>query len=413
LNSYIAQKIIRPSLVKDSPDPALDIIVVIPSFHEDNLFIALDSLRQANTIGISIEVLPVLNYPEAGRAIYADFHDHQASQLTQYAKQNNRPGFTIHCIPGQVLPAKHAGVGLARKIGMDEAVMRFHQINKPNGIIVNFDADCICDEKYFQKIFDYYQQPAPKPAVSIGFAHPLEDISEHQRQAIIDYELHLRYYIQAQKYFNYPFAMQTLGSCFAVVAASYCAQGGMNKRQAGEDFYFLHKYSVLDQLGEIREALIFPSSRKSERVPFGTGKAIGQHLERSFQMSYSLEAIALFMEFFHKIHEFYPLDSAQATEKLFAISPTLAKSILDQGFLAELQLIQKNTGDEKAFIKRFNRWANPFRLMKFLHELREKGFPDQEIKICASSLINKINPQEKCADNLSMLEFFRKMDGLN
>ncbi|HQX45573.1 MAG TPA: hypothetical protein PK209_13505, partial [Saprospiraceae bacterium] len=144
MNSYISQKILNPALLKVNPDPALDVILVIPAFYEDNLLLALDSLVQANTLGINVEVLPVLNYPENKGAQFQDFHEQQRAQLLLYSEKNNRSGFTIHCLPIQLLPAKHAGVGLARKIGMDEAVRRFHHIRKPKGIILNFDADCIC-----------------------------------------------------------------------------------------------------------------------------------------------------------------------------------------------------------------------------------------------------------------------------
>jgi hypothetical protein len=65
-----------------------------------------------------------------------------------------------------------------------------------------------------------------------------------------------------------------------------------------------------------------------------------------------LEAIALFMEFFHKIHEFYPLDSVQATEKLFAISPTLAESILDQGFFSGTPINSKKYWRRKSFYQK-------------------------------------------------------------
>lgn len=46
----------------------------------------------------------------------------------------------------------------------------------------------------------------------------------------------------------------------------------MNQRKAGEDFYFLHKFSILDQLGEINVEIVLPLARSSDRVPFGTGK---------------------------------------------------------------------------------------------------------------------------------------------
>ena len=40
---------------------------------------------------------------------------------------------------------------------------------------------------------------------------------------------------------GYPDSIYTIGSAFAVRAEAYMKQGGMNRRQAGEDFYFLYK----------------------------------------------------------------------------------------------------------------------------------------------------------------------------
>ena len=47
------------------------------------------------------------------------------------------------------MPAKDAGVGLARKTGMDEALYRFNMLGKPEGIILSYDADSLCWEKLF------------------------------------------------------------------------------------------------------------------------------------------------------------------------------------------------------------------------------------------------------------------------
>ena len=61
------------------------------------------------------------------------------------------------------------------------------------------------------------------------------------REAIMKYELYLRYYRLALEYTGHPHAYHCIGSAFAVRTLDYVAQGGMNKRQAGEDFYFLQK----------------------------------------------------------------------------------------------------------------------------------------------------------------------------
>lgn len=98
MNSYISHKILNPVLLKDKLDPALDIIVVIPAFYEDNLFLALDSLVHANTLGINVEILPVLNYPENKGAQYLDFHEQQRAQLLLYSEKiTGRDSQSIAC----------------------------------------------------------------------------------------------------------------------------------------------------------------------------------------------------------------------------------------------------------------------------------------------------------------------------
>lgn len=186
----------------------------------------------------SIEIIPVLNYPES-KAIHNDeFHQKQYNQLLAFAAKHNTPQFQIKPIPPIAIKGKHAGVGHARKIGMDEAVRRFFNIGNRAGVILNFDADCTCHEEYLEQVYSYFNQANPKSAVSIDFEHQFELLSGLARRAIVTYELHLRYYIAAQKFIHYPFAFQTLGSLFADSGKTYCLQGGMNQKQAGEDFIF-------------------------------------------------------------------------------------------------------------------------------------------------------------------------------
>jgi len=73
---------------------------------------------------------------------------------------------------------------------------------------------------------------------------------------------------------GFPDSIYTIGSAFAVRAEAYVKQGGMNRRQAGEDFYFLNKLTKLGTVAEINDAFVFPSARVSDRVPFGTGAAM-------------------------------------------------------------------------------------------------------------------------------------------
>ena len=59
--------------------------------------------------------------------------------------------FLSRSLPGHL---KDWGVGLARKTGMDEAVRRFNQIERPDGVILNLDADCQVEKNYFVSVCD-------------------------------------------------------------------------------------------------------------------------------------------------------------------------------------------------------------------------------------------------------------------
>src|SRR5690606_5551781 len=132
-------------------------------------------------------------------------------------------------------------VGLARKIGMDEALRRLDRAGRLDGVIACFDADCTCDPNYLVEVERFFRENPKAPGCSIYFEHPLSGPAEPGiYQAVARYELHLRYYIEALRHAGFPHAFHTIGSSMAARASAYLQQGGMNKRQAGEDFYFLH-----------------------------------------------------------------------------------------------------------------------------------------------------------------------------
>ena len=54
------------------------------------------------------------------------------------------------------LPKKDAGVGLARKIIMDEAFKRFSTLDH-NGVIACLDGDCVVQENYIEELITHYK----------------------------------------------------------------------------------------------------------------------------------------------------------------------------------------------------------------------------------------------------------------
>ncbi len=69
----------------------------------------------------------------------------------------------------------------------------------------------------------------------------------------------------------------------------------MNRRQAGEDFYFIQKLVPAGGYFNLNLTTVFPSPRISSRVPFGTGVTISRMAEAGDDifLSYNFKA---FME---------------------------------------------------------------------------------------------------------------------
>ena len=108
----------------------------------------------------------------------------------------------------------------------------------------------------------------------MAYAHPVDGAPETARP-ILSYELYLRYQELAWGYAGSPYAYPAIGSAMACTARAYAASGGMNRRQAGEDFYFLQQLAKTGKIGRIWETTVRPSGRASHRVPFGTGRKVG------------------------------------------------------------------------------------------------------------------------------------------
>ena len=148
-------------------------------------------------------------------------------------------------------------------------------------MILCTDADTLFPKNYLSETLTYFQKNPKIQACSIHFEHPLD---QENSKEIIEYELHLRYYVEALKYAKHPHAFHTIGSSMAVRSEAYQQQGGMNKRKAGEDFYFLHKLIPNGRFGDIVSTHTIPSPRLSDRVPFGTGKAMNDQINQKGEL---------------------------------------------------------------------------------------------------------------------------------
>lgn len=301
--------------------------------------------------------------------------------------------------PGKELPDKYAGVGLARKIGMDYALTVFDYSSSSKKIIACLDADCLVEENYFRTITDNYNKLNLSAAV-IDFEHQIPNDSK-QHSAIINYELFLRYYVLGLKYANSPYAFHTIGSTITVDYENYVKIGGMNKKKAGEDFYFVEKLAKVTQIGRIESTKVYPSSRKSWRVPFGTGRRINRFLSRTkneylLYNPESFEILRNWLKIFNSNEVWHANDYLKRAEK---IDGRLLNFLKSNNFENDWEKILKNSRSERQINLQKKLWFDGFRTLKLIHFLRDSGLPEINMFDACDILFNKIDPEIKIVRN--------------
>jgi hypothetical protein len=396
-------------LIKAPPHHELFLTVVIPCHNEPDLIRSLESLNKCLLPASAVEVIVIINSSENAPNVIIESNRKSYGQALEYCKENSRDSLRFHILNLEDLPPKFAGVGLARKIGMDEALHRYNYLTRPEGLIIGFDADSTVDPNYFIEIEKLFLSKPSINACSIRFEHPItgKDHSKDIYQSIIEYELHLRYFVQALRFAGSPFAYHTIGSAFAVRANVYAAQGGMNKKKAGEDFYFLQKIIPLGNFEDLNTTAVYPSPRISDRVPFGTGAAIKKMTESKSKefLSYRFESFQFLKTFFSNVENYYK------EMTVYDIDSSLEKFLMMNDFESALSEIKANSSDLKSFKQRFFLWFNAFRTMKYLNFVHQDFFDRKPVAGESIKLLNAMNIEKSNFDtSKNLLLLYRKID---
>ncbi len=414
IHHYIDRYALPNIQIEEKPAPNLGLIVVIPAFKEPDILTTLHSLLSCNLPGVPVEIIVVLNYPENSSEDVITKTEEDYLTLKTWSQKHSTDAISFHILLSKNLPIKQAGPGLARKIGMDEAIRRFADISKPNGIIVGLDADCEVEPNYLTSIYRHWQTHPDCNGISIRFEHPLEGtLSTEVYEGIINYELHLRYYINAQLYCNFPYAYHTVGSSFAVTAQAYAKQGGMNKRKAGEDFYFIQKIVPLGNYFNLNDTIVKPSPRSSDRVPFGTGRSIQEYLSTNSgsYFTYNFQSFIDLKKFLDISEGFYQWNEEDTEKKLRELPQSILSFLDQQDFIQHLRLIKSNTSSSATFRKAFYRWFNAFTLMKYVHYARDYFYPNVEVSVAVNAYLKADNKQKLVLKNKKeMLLWMRAKD---
>lgn len=288
---------------------------------------------------------------------------------------------------GRQLPAGN-GVGLARKIGADLALALIRRQRIVSRWIHCSDADVRLPGTYFSCVGGQVDESPDYSALVYPYSHiddGVEDdvvVSATQR-----YELALRYYVAGLKHAGSPYAFHTIGSTVAVSASAYAQVRGFPKRAAGEDFYLLNK---LAKVGPVLELEAGPDcgaieivSRRSERVPFGTGAAVNRitamHDPDSGYLYYNPAVFGLLRTWLQSLPAIWRAGSHdpgavlqdQSGDQQQALLTALGR--MNTGKALEHAFRQSNALGQ--FRRQVHTWFDAFRTLKLIHALRDACLP--------------------------------------
>lgn len=397
---------VKDHIIDVDPNPALDCVVIIPAYAEEDVLTTLRSLQDSLSYwsnegsGASrVEVILLINQSEDAAPEITSINEVGYQSVIDQDWQR----LVVHVLYVRDCPRKKAGVGLARRMAMDEAARRLLSLGKNvDGLIVNLDADCKVSLNYFKGIRSFMDAQLKVDLANIHIEHDLATAQDASaRNAILDYELHLRYFIGMQRWLGLPYACQTVGSAFVVRSGVYVHMGRMNIRKAGEDFYYIHKFTKKGTVADLNEVVVYPSSRSSFRVPFGTGKAVADIL--ASDEDYKTYAPKSFIDlslFVNDVERLY-----EDTIDLDSYPIVVASYLKNQNFETVINKLKSNARSFETFRKAFFQWFDAFRLMKYLHEARDSSYSNvvvlQAIEHAAGTLgVSFVDDKEELLSRL-------------
>jgi hypothetical protein len=411
---WLEKRALFPELFSESPDNQTGIIVVIPAFDEPDIAILLNSLSVCNKPECGVEIIIIVNAPQEAGADSLRNNSICIDSIKKWKKEHGNSFFRLYYFDTGQPSIPGWGAGLARKTGMDEALRRYNTIGNPDGIIVSLDADCTVEENYFTEISRELLIRKNHNACSIRFEHPLsgnEYPEEIYRYAAM-YELHMRYFYQAVRYSGYPNSFHTIGSAIAFRASAYLKAGGMNRKQAGEDFYFIQKLVPQGGYFELNSTTIYPSPRTSGRVPFGTGAVIARLIEGKpgVFLTYNPGAFSDLHVLFCCIEKLFFNDVSGINAFYRSLPPGVRSFISPEEWIQKISEIRSNTSREESFVKRFFEWFNMFRVVKYLNHVHRDFFRKLPVQEAAYEFLSVAGPQIKSKDPFDLLLYYRLIE---
>lgn len=332
-------------------------IVVIPALAEYQwIFKTLDSLRSAQDYS-QVKTVVVINNPrDCSKSIFDNNLMTWEKIKQDYPEVQLIDKFT----ESQAIPANKHSVGLIRRIGFSQGLKN----QQSPTICFCMDADTLVDTNYFQEVERKYDQ-SNLAGITVDSWHQLPDDPE-LREAMVKYELYLRYYYRAVQITGTPYAFWSVGSSLTFISNPYIKVGGFPAKKAGEDFYLLQKLKLHGNIEHIYTTRTYPAARVSSRVPFGTGPALAKYLEGKINLN-QLPDPHLFEEI-KKWFDYLQNWSESGFQGRLKFTSLNLKNFLQQWPVEKIiESCRSNSTTTQSFMNRYFLWFNGLRIRQFIN----------------------------------------------
>ncbi len=283
------------------------------------------------------------------------------------------------CTEGRQLPLRQ-GVGLARKIACDLAVTCIAHGKVASPWIYCTDADVQLPSPYFEAVVQA-EQSGLLEHKNAALLYPFTHQPIHEN--ILQYELSLRYYVLQLAQAGSPYAFQTIGSAMVAHVDQYVAVRGFPKRDAAEDFYILNKLAKTGTLVNLNTEPLILSSRRSHRVPFGTGAAMNRLRTDPVQRLYHPEIFVHLKDWIEHIERLWAerdriqsqgLNTWWHSSSISITCDLVLPILIELGLPKVLDQAYRQCGDRAHFLFYLHVWFDGFRTLRFVHLMRDRGF---------------------------------------
>jgi len=327
------------------------------------------------------------------------------TKTLEYLKQikNNNLEIIDKSSKGKGWENKKKGVGYARKELMDFIAKKAND----EDIIVSLDADTTFNENYFDSINYLFQKYPDAVALSNPYYHNLTDNDDIINRSILRYEIYMRHYAIKLWEIGSPYSFTALGSAISVPIWAYKAIGGISPKNSGEDFYFLQQLRKYGKIINYNTELVYPATRYSNRVVFGTGPALIKGIDNNWK-SYPIydenlfndikKLYSLFETLFDKNEE-TPLDN-------FIENQFKDKYIWDS--------LRKNYKSKNQFVKACFQKIDGLRILQYLksnhnYEIRDEQYLKQFLEPTNNNSFELINELNFFKTSIKDLNFIRDL----